>query len=116
MTNGKGGLSPEEKLLRAIFGEKACDEGDFPLKHLPGVSLQACERYALDYLATMMGTTSEEIVSIAVRRMLYDPAPDVFCQWARGYLSSPNAEVVYGALKDIYSIRHSRSAVQEEEA
>ncbi len=70
---GESPMTPEEKLLRAIFGEKASDVRDTSLKLPPGVSgtvveVRVFNRHGIDKDERAMGIEREEIERLAKDR------------------------------------------------
>ncbi len=70
---GESPMTPEEKLLRAIFGEKASDVRDMSLRLPPGVSgtvveVRVFNRYGIDKDERAMAIEREEIESLAKDR------------------------------------------------
>ena len=70
---GESPMTPEEKLLRAIFGEKASDVRDTSLRLLPGVSgtvveVRVFNRHGIDKDERAMAIEREEIERLAKDR------------------------------------------------
>ena len=83
---GESPMTPEEKLLRAIFGEKASDVRDTSLRLPPGVSgtvveVRVFNRHGVEKDERAMAIEREEIERLAKDRddEIADPRPQRLC-------------------------------------
>ena len=88
---GESPMTPEEKLLRAIFGEKASDVRDTSLRLPPGVSgtiveVRVFNRHGVEKDERAMAIEREEIERLAKDRddEIADPRPQRLCAPERG--------------------------------